>query len=105
MGSLRVVTIVLGGSVVSPTDSCGCDGSHRCCILNGRWRDEVQRFTFEKETAEHEEEGNKEASFGNGGNESAKSIKPDILTNHVDDTVVTLGPMEIRAFVLEVIYE
>ena len=105
MGSLKAIIIVLGGSVVSPTDSCGCDGSHRCCILNGRWRDEVQRFTFEKETAKNEEEGNKEASFGNRGNESAKSIKPDIFTNYVDDTVVTLGPMEIRAFVLEVIYE
>jgi len=74
-------------------------------IGGARWRDEVQRFTFEKETAKNEEEGNKEASFGNRGNESAKSIKPDIFTNYVDDTVVTLGPMEIRAFVLEVIYE
>ena len=87
MGSLRAITIVLGGSVESPTDSCGCDGSHRCCILNGRWRDEVQRFTFEKETAKNEGEGNKEASFGNRGNESAKGIKPDIFTNYVENLI------------------
>ena len=98
------VTFIILHSVVSGFH-VGCDGSHRCCILNGRWRDEVQRFTFEKETAKNEEEGNKEASFGNRGNKSEKSIKPDIFTNYVDDTVVTLGPMEIRAFVLEVIYE
>ena len=85
-----------------------------------RWKDEVKRLVFEKENKSPTVEKNNENEENGPTMERNKKMEENDIDIKVDDKneqkcnkkkendndlIVTLSPMEIRAFIMEVTYE
>ena len=76
-----------------------------------RWKDEVNRMVFEKEQATERNNRKNEKNidnrvFNNGNKHGPTCNTKEKSGNKVNanNMIVTIAPMEIRAFILEVMY-
>ena len=76
-----------------------------------RWKDEVKRMVFEKEEADDKgptmerNNQNKEKRTHNKDDPRSSKKEEHDYRESVHDMIVTLAPMEIRAFIMEVTYQ
>ena len=74
-----------------------------------RWKDEVERMVFEKENKVAATNGNEwDNSIENGPTMKIHKMaepKCDKKEENDGDMIVTLNPMEIRGFIMEVTYQ
>ena len=74
-----------------------------------RWKDEVERMVFEKENKVSAKNGNEwDNSIENGPTMKISNMAgPKCYKREEDDydMIVTLKPMEIRGFIMEVTYQ